>query len=168
MDPFDRKRDPYWRPLRFAAATPARHRHETNRNEVSCHRKPLPCRLRRIRPSRWCETSIYDENAQVSPNRRAQHDGAARSRRPVAARQPAPGDLVAGMPRLEYGLISNCSNIVGPDGQGPANTPAHCDRQVPLYLFRRPATFRPGRRPAPSNPVHRHAAHAAASDDVPS
>jgi len=80
----------------------------------------------------------YDENAQVSPNRRAQ---SMTWRTEIKTPGLPPGTRRLGDLRLECrvgmeaGLISNRSNIVGRMVQALLDTPAYCDRQVPLYLF---------------------------------
>ncbi|WP_084181450.1 hypothetical protein [Polaromonas glacialis] len=80
----------------------------------------------------------YDENAQVSPNRRAQ---SMTWRTEIKTPGLPPGTRRLGDLRLECrvgmeaGLISNRSNIVGRMVKALLDTPAYCDRQVPLYLF---------------------------------
>lgn len=80
----------------------------------------------------------YDENAQVSPNRRAQ---SMTWRTEIRTPGLPPGTRRLGDLRLECrvgmqaGLISNRSNIVGRMVKALLDTPAYCDRQVPLYLF---------------------------------
>lgn len=80
----------------------------------------------------------YDENAQVSPNRRAQ---SMTWRTEITTPGLPPGARRLGDLRLECrvgmeaGLISNSSNIVGRMVKALLDTPAYCDRQVPLYLF---------------------------------
>ncbi|MDB5843581.1 MAG: hypothetical protein JWP79_891 [Polaromonas sp.] len=80
----------------------------------------------------------YDENAQVSPNRRAQ---SMTWRTEIKTPGLPPGTRRLGDLRLECrvgmesGLISNRSNIVGRMVKALLGTPAYCDRQVPLYLF---------------------------------
>ena len=80
----------------------------------------------------------YDENAQVSPNRRAQ---SMTWRSEIKTSGLPPGTRRLGDLRMECrvgmeaGLISNRSNIVGRVVKALLDTPAYCDRQVPLYLF---------------------------------
>lgn len=80
----------------------------------------------------------YDENAQVSPNRRAQ---SMTWRTDIRTPGLPPNTRRLGDLRLECrvgmeaGLISNTSNIVGRMVKVLLDTPAYCDRQVPLYLF---------------------------------
>lgn len=80
----------------------------------------------------------YNENAQVSPNRRAQ---SMTWRTEIKTPGLPPGTRRLGDLRLECrvgmeaGLISNRSNIVGRMVQALLDTPAYCDRHVPLYLF---------------------------------
>ena len=80
----------------------------------------------------------YDENAQVSPNRRAQ---SMTWRTDIRTPGLPPGTRRLGDLRLECrvgmeaGLISNSSNVVGRMVKALLDTPAYCDRQVPLYLF---------------------------------
>ncbi len=80
----------------------------------------------------------YDENAQVSPNRRAQ---SMTWRSEIKTPGLPPGTRRLGDLRMECrvgmeaGLISNRSNIVGRMVKALLDTPAYCDRQVPLYLF---------------------------------
>ena len=80
----------------------------------------------------------YDENAQVSPNRRAQ---SMTWRTEIKTPSLPPNTRRLGDLRLECrvgmeaGLISNSSNIVGRMVKALLDTPAYCDRQVPLYLF---------------------------------
>jgi hypothetical protein len=80
----------------------------------------------------------YNENAQVSPNRRAQ---SMTWRTEIKTPGLPPGTRRLGDLRLECrvgmesGLISNRSNIVGRMVKALLDTPAYCDRQVPLYLF---------------------------------
>lgn len=80
----------------------------------------------------------YDENAQVSPNRRAQ-SMTWRSEIKTPGLPPDTrrlGDLrLECRVGMEAGLISNRSNIVGRMVKALLDTPAYCDRQVPLYLF---------------------------------
>lgn len=80
----------------------------------------------------------YDENAQVSPNRRAQ-SMTWRSEIKTPGLPPDTrrlGDLrMECRVGMEAGLISNRSNIVGRMVKALLDTPAYCDRQVPLYLF---------------------------------
>lgn len=80
----------------------------------------------------------YDENAQVSPNRRAQ---SMTWRTEIKTPGLPPDTRRLGDLRLECrvgmeaGLISNRSNLVGRMVKALLDTPAYCDRQVPLYLF---------------------------------
>ena len=80
----------------------------------------------------------YDENAQVSPNRKAQ---SMTWRSEIQTPGLPPGTRRLGDLRMECrvgmeaGLISNRSNIVGRLVKALLDTPAYCDRQVPLYLF---------------------------------
>ena len=80
----------------------------------------------------------YDENAQVSPNRKAQ---SMTWRSEIKTPGLPPGTRRLGDLRMECrvgmeaGLISNRSNIVGRLVKALLDTPAYCDRQVPLYLF---------------------------------
>lgn len=80
----------------------------------------------------------YDENAQVSPNRRAQ---SMTWRTEIRTPGLPPHTRRLGDLRLECrvgmqaGLISNTSNIVGRMVKAMLDTPAYCDRQAPLYLF---------------------------------
>ena len=80
----------------------------------------------------------YDENAQVSPNRRAQ---TMTWRTEIKTPGLPPNTRRLGDLRLECrvgmqaGLISNRSNIVGRMVKALLDTPAYCDRQAPLYLF---------------------------------
>ncbi|MBG6075843.1 hypothetical protein [Polaromonas sp. CG_9.11] len=80
----------------------------------------------------------YDENAQVSPNRRAQ-SMTWRSQIKTPGLPPDTrrlGDLrMECRVGMEAGLISNPSNLVGRMVKAVLDTPAYCDRQVPLYLF---------------------------------
>jgi hypothetical protein len=80
----------------------------------------------------------YDENAQVSPNRRAQ-SMTWRSEVKTPGLPPDTrrlGDLrMECRVGMEAGLISNRSNIVGRMVKALLDTPAYCDRQLPLYLF---------------------------------
>ncbi|NDP62792.1 hypothetical protein [Polaromonas sp.] len=80
----------------------------------------------------------YDENAQVSPNRRAQ-SMTWRSEIKTPGLPPYTrrlGDLrMECRVGMEAGLISNRSNIVGRMVKALLDTPAYCDRQAPLYLF---------------------------------
>ena len=80
----------------------------------------------------------YDENAQVSPNRRAQSmTWRSEIKTPgLPANTRRLGDLrLECRVGMEAGLISNTSNIVGRMVKALLDTPAYCDRQVPLYLF---------------------------------
>lgn len=80
----------------------------------------------------------YEENAQVSPNRRAQ---SMTWRTEIKTPGLPPHTRRLGDLRLECrvgmeaGLISNRSNVVGEMVKALLDTPAYCDRQVPLYLF---------------------------------
>ena len=80
----------------------------------------------------------YDENAQVSPNRRAQ---SMTWRSDIRTPGLPPNTRRLGDLRLECrvgmeaGLISNTSNIVGRMVKAVLDTPAYCDRQAPIYLF---------------------------------
>ena len=80
----------------------------------------------------------YDENAQVSPNRKAQ---SMTWRTEIRTPSLPPNTRRLGDLRLECrvgmeaGLISNSNNIVGRMVKALLDTPAYCDRQVPLYLF---------------------------------
>ena len=80
----------------------------------------------------------YDENAQVSPNRRAQSmTWRTEIKTPgLPANTRRLGDLrLECRVGMEAGLISNTSNIVGRMVKALLDTPAYCDRQAPLYLF---------------------------------
>ena len=80
----------------------------------------------------------YDENAQVSPNRRAQ---SMTWRSDIRTPGLPPNTRRLGDLRLECrvgmesGLISNANNIVGRMVKAVLDTPAYCDRQAPIYLF---------------------------------
>ena len=80
----------------------------------------------------------YDENAQVSPNRRTQ---SMTWRSDIRTPGLPPNTRRLGDLRLECrvgmeaGLISNTSNIVGRMVKAVLDTPAYCDRQAPIYLF---------------------------------
>lgn len=80
----------------------------------------------------------YDENAQVSPNRRAQ---SMTWRSDIRTPGLPPNTRRLGDLRLECrvgmesGLISNTNNIVGRMVKAVLDTPAYCDRQAPIYLF---------------------------------
>ena len=80
----------------------------------------------------------YDENAQVSPNRRAQ---SMTWRSDIRTPGLPPNTRRLGDLRLECrvgmeaGLISNTSNIVGRMVKAVLDTPAYCDKQAPIYLF---------------------------------
>jgi len=80
----------------------------------------------------------YDENAQVTPNRRAQsmtwRSDIRTPSLPLNTRRL--GDLrLECRVGMEAGLISNTHNIVGRMVKAMLDTPAYCDRQAPLYLF---------------------------------
>ena len=80
----------------------------------------------------------YDENALVSPNRRAQSmTWRTEIRTPgLPSNTRRLGDLrLECRVGMEAGLISNRSNIVGRMVKALLDTPAYCDRQAPLYLF---------------------------------
>ena len=80
----------------------------------------------------------YDENAQVSPNRRTQ---SMTWRSDIRTPGLPPNTRRLGDLRLECrvgmesGLISNTNNIVGRMVKAVLDTPAYCDRQAPIYLF---------------------------------
>ena len=80
----------------------------------------------------------YEENAQVSPNRRAL---SMTWRTEIKTPGLPPNTRRLGDLRLECrvgmqaGLVSNASNIVGRAVKALLDTPAYCDRQLPNYLF---------------------------------
>ncbi|MES2941759.1 MAG: hypothetical protein V4772_02690 [Pseudomonadota bacterium] len=80
----------------------------------------------------------FAENAQVIPNRKAQ---SMTWRTDIRTPGLPPNTRRLGDLRLECrvgmesGLISNSSNVFGRFIKAVINTPAYCDKQVPLYLF---------------------------------
>ena len=80
----------------------------------------------------------FDENAQVTPNRKAQ---SMTWRSEIRTPGLPPNSRRLGDLRLECrvgmeaGLISNSSTFVGRMVKAVLNTPAYCDRLAPLYLF---------------------------------
>ncbi len=80
----------------------------------------------------------FDEDAQVTPNRKAQ---TMTWRTEIRTPGLPPNTRRLGDLRLECrvgmeaGLVSNSSNIVGRLTQAVINTPAYCDKKAPLYLF---------------------------------
>ena len=79
-----------------------------------------------------------DEDAQVTPNRKAQSMTWRTEIRtpglPLHTRRL--GDLrLECRVGMESGLVSNSSNLVGKLTQAVLNTPAYCDKKAPLYLF---------------------------------
>ncbi|WP_309683690.1 hypothetical protein [Polaromonas sp.] len=80
----------------------------------------------------------YDEDAQVIPNRKRQ---TMTWRSEIRTPGLPPNTRRLGDLRLECrvgmeaGLVSNSSNIVGRMTQALLNSPAYCDKKVPLYLF---------------------------------
>ena len=79
-----------------------------------------------------------DENAQVIPNRKAQSMTWRSDIRTPGLPEDTRrlGDLrLECRVGMEAGLISNSSNIIGRMTQAVMDTPAYCDRKVPLYLF---------------------------------
>jgi len=80
----------------------------------------------------------YDENAQVSPNRRAlSMTWRTEIRTPgLPANTRRLGDLrLECRVGMQAGLLSNSSNVVGRMVKALLDTPAYCDRQLPNYLF---------------------------------
>lgn len=83
-------------------------------------------------------TQAFDENAQVTPNRKRQSmtwrsdirtPGLPRNSRRL-------GDLrLECRVGMEAGLVSNSSTLAGRIAQAVLDTPAYCDRTAPLYLF---------------------------------
>ena len=80
----------------------------------------------------------FDEDAQVTPNRKAQ---SMTWRTEIRTPGLPPSTRRLGDLRLECrvgmesGLVSNSSNFVGRMTQAVLNTPAYCDKKDPLYLF---------------------------------
>lgn len=80
----------------------------------------------------------FDENAQVIPNRKAQ---TMTWRTEIRTPGLPPNTRRLGDLRLECqvgmeaGLVSNSTNVVGRLARVILDTPAYCDRKVPLYLF---------------------------------
>ncbi len=80
----------------------------------------------------------FDENAQVTPNRKAQSmTWRTEIRTPgLPANTRRLGDLrLECRVGMEAGLISNSSNLIGRIAQALLDTPSYCDRKAPLYLF---------------------------------
>ncbi|MDB5886206.1 MAG: hypothetical protein JWR74_2377 [Polaromonas sp.] len=84
------------------------------------------------------DARALEENAQVSPNRKAL---SMTWRTDIRTPGLPPNTRRLGDLRLECrvgmqaGLISNASNVVGRMVKALLNTPAYCDRQLPNYLF---------------------------------
>ncbi|MDB5966253.1 MAG: hypothetical protein JWQ72_2753 [Polaromonas sp.] len=84
------------------------------------------------------DQKAYDENAQVTPNRRAQtmtwrSDIRTPGLPPNARRL---GDLrLECRVGMQAGLVSNSTNVIGRLARVLLDTPGYCDRQNPLYLF---------------------------------
>lgn len=80
----------------------------------------------------------FDENAQVIPNRKRQ---TMTWRTEIRTPGLPPNTRRLGDLRLECqvgmeaGLVSNSTNVVGRLARVILDTPAYCDRKVPLYLF---------------------------------
>ena len=80
----------------------------------------------------------FEENAQVTPNRKAQ---SMTWRTEIRTPGLPPNTRRLGDLRLECqvgmeaGLISNSNNFVGWIAQAVLDTPAYCDKKAPLYLF---------------------------------
>lgn len=83
-------------------------------------------------------TKLLAENAQVIPNRKAQ---SMTWRTDIRTPGLPPNTRRLGDLRLECrvgmesGLVSNSSNVFGRFIKAVINTPAYCDKKVPLYLF---------------------------------
>ena len=80
----------------------------------------------------------FDENAQVTPNRKAQSmTWRTEIRTPgLPSNTRRLGDLrLECQVGMEAGLISNSSNFFGQMAKAVLDTPAYCDRKAPLYLF---------------------------------
>ena len=80
----------------------------------------------------------FDENAQVTPNRKSQ---SMTWRTEIRTPGLAPNTRRLGDLRLECyvgmeaGLVSNSQSIVGKLVKAVSYTPAYCDQKAPLYLF---------------------------------
>ena len=80
----------------------------------------------------------FDENAQVTPNRKSQSmTWRTEIRTPgLPANTRRLGDLrLECRVGMEAGLISNSSTLIGRIAQALLDTPSYCDRKAPLYLF---------------------------------